>query len=93
MIKVKNGKATYRGSAGELLADLSVIVRGLHFECLLPYFPEEKAKDMILDTVETAILPEDECLKHMAARLLAGIKAGIENIEANMAENEKEEDE
>ena len=93
MIKTHKGKVRCKGSAGELLADLGVIVTALYNDVLLPDVVAQDAKSMILDTMELAMLPEEEVEQRMHEVLLRTLGEVAERLNAVVAENKKEEDE
>lgn len=90
MIKTNKGKLRAKGRISELLADIGVIVHGVYFESLLPNLPEDKAKEMIRDAVEMALLTDEERAEHMANQLLEALKNvfNVEDEEESEGEDE-----
>lgn len=65
MIKTKKGKIAIKGTPGELMADLAVIVHELFFDVLLTVLKEDDAKDLIRDTVENGMLTKEQMTEKM----------------------------
>lgn len=93
MIKTRKGNVRCKGSAGELLADLGVIVAALYNDVLQPDVAEEDARRMIIDTVELTMLPDEEIEKRMKEVLLRTLGEVAEKLAEVVEENTKEEDE
>lgn len=82
MIKTKKGNTKARGSNAELLADLAVIVNTLYTEMLLVDLPEDKAKEVVFDTVNTALMTDEERAIQMASDIVNALKKKLASEES-----------
>lgn len=60
MIKTKNGEITLEGSKVELIADLSVVVRGIKEVIMNGSKTEESAKQQINEAVKVGLMNDEE---------------------------------
>lgn len=95
MIKTNKGKIRAKGTISELLADIGVAAHAVYFESLLPNFPEDKAKEMIRDAVEVAILTDEERAEHMKNSLFEALRNvfGVDEDEEEPEEESEGEEE
>ena len=82
MIKTNKGKIKAKGSAHELLADISVVVHSVYFEALLVHFTEEQAKEMIHDAVERALMTREQLAEHVKKDIVEALKNILEPEES-----------
>ena len=64
MIKTKKGEITLEGSKAELIADLSVVVRGIKEVIMNGSETEESAKQQINEVVKVGLMNDEEFEKH-----------------------------
>lgn len=60
MIKTKKGEITLEGSKAELIADLSVVVRGIKEVIMNGSETEESAKQQINEVVKVGLMNDEE---------------------------------
>lgn len=64
MIETKKGEITLEGSKAELIADLSVVVRGIKEVIMNRSETEESAKQQINEVVKVGLMNDEEFEKH-----------------------------
>lgn len=69
MIKTKKGEITLEGSKAELIADLSVVVRGIKEVIMNGSETEESAKQQINEVVKVGLMNDEEFEKHKKEKM------------------------
>lgn len=69
MIKTKKGEITLEGSKAELIADLSVVVRGIKEVIMDRSETEESAKQQINEVVKVGLMNDEEFEKHKKEKM------------------------
>lgn len=84
MIKTKKGEITLEGSKAELIADLSVVVRGIKEVIMNGSETEESAKQQINEVVKVGLMNDEEFekrkkekMKEIAKTLFGDLFGGI----------------
>lgn len=91
MIKTNKGNVKAKGHIHELLADIGTAVCAVYNESLLTHYPEDRAKEMIRDAVELALMTDEERAVHMAKKLAEAIR-DVFSDEEDEEESEGEEE-
>lgn len=69
MIETKKGEITLEGSKAELIADLSVVVRGIKEVIMNRSETEESAKQQINEVVKVGLMNDEEFEKHKKEKM------------------------
>lgn len=74
MIETKKGEITLEGSKAELIADLSVVVRGVKEVIMNRSETEESAKQQINEVVKVGLMNDEEFEKHKKEKMKEVVK-------------------
>lgn len=89
MIKTKKGEITLEGSEAELMADLSVVVRGIKEVIMDRSETEESAKQQINEVVKVGLMNDEEFEKHKKEKMKEVAKSLFGELLGGISDEDK----
>lgn len=89
MIETKKGEITLEGSKAELIADLSVVVRGIKEVIMNRSETEESAKQQINEVVKVGLMNDEEFEKHKKEKMEEIVKTLFDELLGGLFDEDK----
>lgn len=81
MIKVEKGSIHLEGSAGELLAEMTIIINTMRFKVLPDHdFSDEEAERSVRHSLDMGMTAPDEMPKRLLGGLMDALKHAIDEM-------------